>query len=116
MMPFKQRWSGLFRQVLESSIPEIPVEHRPVLVANIDAQPVNFGIDVAVDKQQILPAVVVEIKEAATPAYKAGVVSHSGTLRRIVKLALAAVSVQSFAFVRKIASKQVKSAIAVIVT
>ena len=67
----------------------------------------------AIDQQKVLPAVVVEIKEAATPASKTGVVSQSGTLRRIVKLPLATIVVESFAFVGKVAAKQVESAIPV---
>ena len=114
-MLFEQRWPGLFRQVRKPSIPKILIEQRPILIANVYTEPVNLGIGVAVDQQKVFPAVIVEIKEAATPANKASVVSQSGALRSIVKLAVATIVVQSFAFVRKIAAKQVQRAIAVVV-
>ena len=96
------------QKVRKPSIPKILIEHMPILIANVYAEPVDFGIGVAVDQQKVFPAVIVEIKEAATPANKTSVVSQSGALRSIVKLAVAAIAIQSFAFVGKVAAKQVR--------
>jgi len=69
-MLFEQRWPGLFRQVRKPSIPKILIEQRPILIANVYTEPVDFGIGVAVDQQKVFPAVIVEIKEAATQPTK----------------------------------------------
>src|SRR3954454_12416873 len=53
-------------------------------------------------QQQVRPAVVIEVKEPASPAYKASVLTQARFHADVFELALATVAVQGFQFVREV--------------
>src|SRR5215813_14625925 len=69
-----------------------------------------------VDQQQVLPAVVVEVDEAAAPSDISGIVRQTCRGGHLVELPRAAVTIKRLAFVREIRSKDVRSAVPVIVS
>ena len=59
------------------TVASVAIEDGAVLVVDVDLETIDFREHVAVDQQQIFPAVVVEIEEAAAPADEAGVVREA---------------------------------------
>ena len=60
---------GPSRSVTSSNRPfrEIAIDDLPLLVSGLGLQPLDLGIDVAVDEEQVEPAVVIEIEEPDAP-------------------------------------------------
>src|SRR5262245_20962610 len=58
------RRSELLGDVTEAAVAQIPVDDLALFVTSFGFDALDFGIDVAVDEEQIEPAVRVEVHEA----------------------------------------------------
>ena len=65
--------TNLERNIREVAVAEVAIEQLALTVSGFGFQLLDFGIDVAVADQNVGPAVVVVIEEAAAPAQKLGV-------------------------------------------
>ena len=73
----------------------VVIEDSPFPVLNVNLQAVDLRERVTIYKEQISPAVVVEIEETASPADKTRVLTHAGFNTRILKFSLALIVVKS---------------------
>src|SRR4051812_1210432 len=54
--------------IAEPSIPQVAINDLRLLVCRLRFQRIDFRVDVAVDQEEIEPAVVIEVEESSTPA------------------------------------------------
>ena len=111
----RDRRTETLRDVLEASVAEVAVDDLALLVARLGLEPLDLGIDVAVDEEEIEPAVVVEIDEADAPAEPARVEADAGGERAVVAEALAAVRVQRRGVAGEVGLEEIDRAVAVVV-
>ena len=83
----------------------VAVENRALAVVDVYVQPVDFREGVAVDEEQVQPAIVVEVQKAAAPADEAGVLAQAGFDRGVLKFPFTSVAIQSFQLIRKVGTK-----------
>src|SRR5579863_3099793 len=94
--------AGRLGDINELSLSIIAIKDGPILIVDVDPQPVHLREDVPVHQQQIFPAAIVDIGESAAPTHEARIERHAGSKRDIVELSSAAIVVERFAFVRKV--------------
>ena len=111
----RHRRTEPLRDVLEASVAEVAVHDLALLVARLRLDPLDLRIDVAIDDEEVEPAVVVEIDEADAPSEPAGVQPDAGGERPIVAEALAAVGVQRRGVAGEVGLEEIDGAIAVVV-
>src|SRR3989442_370190 len=70
--------SSVVGNVFETAVAEILVEKLALRIAGFGLELLDFGIDVAIAKQNIGPAVVVHIEKAAAPAEIKSVLAEAG--------------------------------------
>src|SRR5439155_26159540 len=82
------------RKVLESLATKIVVDGFGLAIADVQIQALNFRVDVAARHKDIRPAVVVEVKEAASPAQIPGIGPEPGRERYVVVKPVACVVIE----------------------
>src|SRR5262249_56258662 len=65
--------ADLLGDVFERAVALVLIEYFALRVAGLGGQLFDFGVDVAVDQEDVEPAVIVEIHEPAAPSQKARV-------------------------------------------
>ena len=89
-----------FADVLESSIAEILEEKFGLEIMQIGAHLIDLGIDMAIDDEDVLPAVVVEVDKGIAPAdISARAAADAGRADDIGKVHVAVVAVKGRIFV-----------------
>src|SRR5882762_27949 len=99
----------------ERSVAVVVIEDLwlPEIAAKVLA--VHFGINVAIDEQQIGPAVIIHVKKHDTPAEILRVQAESRGKSLVVKRAVPIVPVKRRGVVRKISLEKIEPAVAVVV-
>src|SRR5438477_10298880 len=82
---------------------------------DVDVQALDFREDVAVDQQQVLPTVVVEIEEATPPSDEASVARETCCESSLFKLALRASPIEALALIGKVGTEYIDQPVAVII-
>src|SRR6185436_9040485 len=90
----RQGWTEFLSDVGEVSLAVVVVDDLPLLVAGLGLELPHFGVDVAVDQEEIEPSVVIEIDERRAPAEPARVHADARGERPVVAQAAAAVLVE----------------------
>ncbi len=106
---------GIGGNIGERSVAFVVIQNLRLFEIAAKVLAVHFGINVAIDEQQIGPAVVVHIDERHAPAEILRVQSESGGKGLVVKCAVAIVPVERGSIVGKIGFEKIQPAVAVIV-
>ena len=101
--------------ILEASISKVAINDLPLFVAGLRLDPFDLRIHVAVDDEDVQPAVVVEIDEGDAPSEPAGVEPDSSREGAILAEALAAIRVQRRGVSREVGLEEVDCPVAVVV-
>ena len=86
---------GVVGHVREPAVAQVAVEHLALPVALLVVGLSHFRVHVAVHRQNVRPAVVVEIEEPHTPAHEAGVAAESGLKGGVLEEAVARIAIQA---------------------
>src|SRR5262245_36787377 len=82
---FDKRPADLLGDVFERALTLVLIEDFALRVAGLGGQLLDFGVDVAVDQEDVEPAVVVEIHEPAAPAEEARIDADAGGEGHVVE-------------------------------
>src|SRR5258708_456298 len=107
--------AGAAGNIVERSVAVVAVENHRIPVSHGGIQPIHLGENMTGHEKQVFPAVIIEIEKAAAPPDVARVARQSSRRGDIVKLAVAAIMVESLALIGKIRAENVEPAVAVIV-
>ena len=105
--------AGNQRNIGECAVAIVVIEDARLLKIAAEMILVHFGINVAVDKQQIGPAIVVKIQKHRAPAEILGVQTEAGGESHIVKVAIAIVAIERGSVVGEIGFENIELAVAV---
>src|SRR5947208_745764 len=94
--------------IVECPVASVAVENRWILEAYGCVESIHFRERVAVYQQQILPTVIVEIEEAAAPAYVSRVDCEPCAGRCVIKLGTSAITIEGLALVGKVGTENVE--------
>src|SRR6266536_1739531 len=83
---------------------------------DVDVQALDLREDVAVDQQQILPTIVVEIEEAASPSGEASVARETRGEGSLFKVAVRPRPIEALALIGKVGPEYIDQPIAVIIS
>src|SRR5262245_1219454 len=64
---FHKRPANLFSDVFKTPIAQVAVENLALTVSDLPFQLINFGINVAVNQEDVEPAIILKVKETAPP-------------------------------------------------
>jgi len=107
--------TGVGGNVGERAVSVVVIKDARFLEGAAEMLAVDFGVDVAVDEEEIGPAVVVEVEEHRAPAEIFGVEAEASGISNIVKSAVAIVAIESRGVVGEIGFENVEVAVAVVV-
>src|SRR6188474_2295572 len=79
----RNRWTKLRAHVGEAAVVKIAVDHLRFPVSGFRLQRINFRIHMAVDEEQIEPAIVVEIEESSAPPEPPGIHADAARERQV---------------------------------
>src|ERR1039457_1521715 len=97
----------LFADVLECSIALIPEQQLWLQVSEIRMNLIHLRIDVSVDHQEVLPAIIIEVDKSVTPSHIAMRASSDSSGNRDVREAHSAViAIERGVFVVKVRDQQ----------
>src|SRR5262249_55911131 len=96
---FEQRRARAHRDVLEASVAEIAVQQLWLLVAVVSTEAVGFRIDVAVDDEDVRPAVEIDVEKTGAPAEVSRVDAQPRGARHIVEQTSAKVAIERWRMV-----------------
>src|SRR4029079_12770773 len=99
----------------ELRLPAVWLDDLPLLVAGFGLELPHFGVDVAVDEEEIEPSVVIEIDERGAPAEPARVHADARGKRAVVAQAAAAVLVERRRVAGEVRLEDVHRAVAIVV-
>src|SRR5882757_6158317 len=105
----------LRRNVFETAVTQIPVNQPRILVSLVEVVIVDLRIDVAIDLDNVLPAVIVVIHKSATPRYITVVDTHAGSKRNIAESPIAVVVVQVAGVIGKVGLEYIEPSVTVVV-
>src|ERR1700761_3237035 len=105
----------LRRHVFEAPVAEVPVNQARVLEGLAEVVLVYLRINMAVDLNNVCPAIVVIIDKAAAPRHVAVVNSHPGSKGYVAERAVAIVVIQVAGVIGKVGLENVKPSVAIVV-
>ena len=105
-----------FRDVLEPSVPQIAIHDLPLLVAGLGLETLDLRVDVAVDEEQVEPAVLVEIEEPDAPPEPPRVQADAARKRPVLAQPLPVVGVQRRRVAGEIGLEDVDGPVAIVIT
>src|SRR5262245_29653398 len=109
------RWPEPLRQILESPVAQVAIDDLPLLIRRLGLDLLDLRVDVAIDQEQIEPAVEIEIEEADTPAEPARVEADAAREGAVLAQAVAAVRVERRRVAGEIGLEDVDRAVAIVV-
>ena len=112
---FGEGWAGGFADVFELAVAQIAVEEAGFAVGGAEFGGVDFGVDVAVDDQEVGPAVVVDVGEHGSPAEGVGVDAETGGEGGVGEGAVGIVAVEGCGVVGEVGLEEVDAAVSVVV-
>ena len=115
-MTLQDSGPGALGNIGEGPVPVVVVKNGAIFVVDVDLETLDLRKRVAVHQQQILPAVIVEIKKSAAPSHKTRVVRDAGGQSNIIEFRPAPVAIQRLALVGEVAAENVRSPVAVVIT
>src|SRR5262249_14106549 len=108
-----QAGSSSGRNIQERSVADVPEELLLLSITAIRFQSVDGGIDVAINDQDVFPAVVIEIDEADAPTEKSCVDTQSRAVAHISEKALPVVLVKRRYVIGKVGLDDVKKSVVI---
>src|ERR1700722_3144234 len=106
---------GIGGNVGEGAVTIVVIKDARFLESAAQMLAVDFRIDVAVDEEEIGPAVIVEVEEHGAPAEVFGVEAQAGGIGDVVESAVAVVAIESGGVVGEICFEDVELAVAVVI-
>src|SRR5262245_14364415 len=97
------------------SIALVPEELAHLLVWALAAQLFNFRIDVSIDHEYVLPAIIIKIKEAGSPAEESSIDPELRRISDIDECPIAIVAIERGNVIGKIGLDEIEEAVQVIV-
>ena len=87
--------TGVGGDIGKSTVAVVVVENARFLKGTAEMLAIHFRVDVAIDEENIGPAVVIEVKEHGAPAEVFRVEAEAGGIRDVVECAVAVVAIES---------------------
>ena len=92
---FEDAGAEAVRHFLKSAVAEVAIGDLALLVAGLREALADFRVDVAIGKQNIRPAVVVEVKKRRSPTEEARDLAEARLERPVLKEAFSEVAVEA---------------------
>ena len=106
--------TGGCRDIPEALAFDVAVEDSGLAVAEVGfRQVVHLGKNVAIDEQDVPPAIVIHVQKYATPAHEARVHAQAERDGRIVKVAVSAIGVEGGSLVGEVGPEDVRRTVPV---
>src|SRR5207237_9258101 len=87
-------WTRPLGNIFETPVAQIAIEQLALRISRLCLQLFDFGIDVAIAKQDIGPSVVVHIEKSAAPAQVLRVFAQACSKRSILKISASEIVVE----------------------
>ena len=104
-----------YKHLFESPVAQVLVQDLALRIARLGLQLLDLGIDVAIAQQNVGPAIVVVVDEAATPAEILRMYAQSRLERCVLKVPLAEIVIQRRRVAREVSLHNVEIAVEIVI-